>query len=551
MSLRDLAERYEGGKTLWGEYRSGAQLIPLPRLNSVVKDRVRDARGREAMLAKARQLHELAMTAEAESRPDIGLGEALQRAERDIADMGRLIKVLLGRIDVLQDEAAKQSPAAGGTDVSGRPVETIAAQLDVLRQHVAEARRVRDATLQAYDAAQSEAGEQPAGEGASAAAGSELVGSLADLHDTAARQQDAMRGWTVGSLAPGPEAVGVGTSSAPSGGGEEDDNGAGGGDSRGGSGYPDGNAGEQEAPAGEDRAAGTSSAGGAPAGGAPAGSGDAQDSPGARGEPSGSGPEPEGTRRRGMRLPAGVGLAVLVAACVIGGMIISGYQKGAAGERSPEARLNTPATPGAGPRAPAIEVPTPQSSGPSAEPTPSPSATGPADEGLDPVTKPDPQSPGPAPVESPKEQAQKPKPAPPPPVVGGGLRTWMNAGTQMCLEIRRSAGEDGATANQWTCNNSSSQKWTTVNPAGWTTLVHMDSGKCLEIRADSVEDGAAANQWTCNNSPTQSWRWQAQPGGGWSLVNANSGKCLTIRGQGDGALAVQQPCDGSPAQTWN
>ncbi|MEJ8645380.1 hypothetical protein WKI68_37535 [Streptomyces sp. MS1.HAVA.3] len=23
MSLRDLAERYEGGKTLWGEYRSG------------------------------------------------------------------------------------------------------------------------------------------------------------------------------------------------------------------------------------------------------------------------------------------------------------------------------------------------------------------------------------------------------------------------------------------------------------------------------------------------------------------------------------------------
>ncbi|MEJ8645379.1 RICIN domain-containing protein [Streptomyces sp. MS1.HAVA.3] len=136
-------------------------------------------------------------------------------------------------------------------------------------------------------------------------------------------------------------------------------------------------------------------------------------------------------------------------------------------------------------------------------------------------------------------------------VVAAGPRTWVNAGTRMCLEIRRDAVEDGAAANQWTCNNSPTQKWDTTNPTGWTTIVNVNSGKCLEIRRDAVEDGAGANQWTCNKSPTQSWRWQAMPGGGWSLVNANSGKCLTIRGQGDGALADQQPCDGTPTQTWH
>ncbi|MET9607015.1 RICIN domain-containing protein [Streptomyces sp. NPDC006512] len=194
-------------------------------------------------------------------------------------------------------------------------------------------------------------------------------------------------------------------------------------------------------------------------------------------------------------------------------------------------------------------APTPTTA-PSAAPTKTSTPQAKPKPAIKPTTKPEPTSP--APVSPSKSPAPKPEPTtPPPPVVGGGLRTWVNAATNMCLEIRRSLGHDGATANQWTCNNSSSQKWTTTNPGGWTTIVHMDSGKCLEIRGDIVANGATANQWTCNGSATQSWRWQAQPGGGWSLVNANSGKCLTIHGHGDGALAVQQPCDNSRLQTWN
>ncbi|MBW3363087.1 RICIN domain-containing protein [Streptomyces sp. 09ZI22] len=91
----------------------------------------------------------------------------------------------------------------------------------------------------------------------------------------------------------------------------------------------------------------------------------------------------------------------------------------------------------------------------------------------------------------------------------------------------------------------------TKAPAGARTWVNAATQQCLEIRHDSLQTGATANQWTCNNSATQNWRRQARKGGGWSLINANSGKCLSIRVPGDGALADQQPCDGSTSQTWH
>ncbi|WP_405787242.1 RICIN domain-containing protein [Streptomyces sp. NBC_00029] len=185
------------------------------------------------------------------------------------------------------------------------------------------------------------------------------------------------------------------------------------------------------------------------------------------------------------------------------------------------------------PDAPSTAAPTPSSE-------PSPSASPAREEKAKPAAKPTPAAPSPT-----TSTAATPGTVPP------GPRTWVNAKTNFCLEIRRDALHEGATANQWNCNNSPTQKWTTTNPGGWGTLVNANSRMCLEIRSDAVKDGATANQWTCNNSPTQSWRFQPVAGGGWSLVNANSGKCLSIRFTGDGVLADQQKCDGTPAQTWH
>ncbi|MEU9995438.1 hypothetical protein [Streptomyces sp. NPDC050848] len=185
LSIRELAERYpkQGSKTLWGEYRSGARIIPLGRLNMVVKDQVRDARGRQAMLAKARRLYEEAMVAEAEGRPAPGLDEALAQAEKDVADMGRVVKVLLAKIDTLE-QGATSGGAAGGEP--GAAPDSVVAELEQLRLQVSEARQIQEATRQAYTDAQETAQE---------AAPDELVVDLVHLHDSVTRHHDTLLEW--------------------------------------------------------------------------------------------------------------------------------------------------------------------------------------------------------------------------------------------------------------------------------------------------------------------------------------------------------------------
>ncbi|MEJ8645381.1 hypothetical protein WKI68_37540 [Streptomyces sp. MS1.HAVA.3] len=353
------------------------------------------------MLAKARHLHDLAMTAEAESLPAMGLGDALQQAERDIADMGRLIKVLLAQIDVLQDEAAKQSAPAGGTDLSGGPVEAIAAQLEELRHHVAEAQRVRDATLKAYGTAQSEVPVEQAGEDAASEAqsGTELRGSLARLHNTAARrQQDALHLWTADGDVP---EAGAGRSSDGDVVGEDLTHGSAGHALEG----PHARA-EPSVPPGEGSTVGTTEAE-SPAAAARPGQeavspplpfeeGGTQASPAAKTDPddsvreqgSGSAAEPDGGEgplpgvekdsdgsapepgRRGvLRLPAGAALLLLVATSVVGGMLITRYQAPPADGRGPETRLDSPTTP-AGPTVPRSGSPTSRAWNPPSPPHP-------------------------------------------------------------------------------------------------------------------------------------------------------------------------------------
>ncbi|MCX5016638.1 RICIN domain-containing protein [Streptomyces sp. NBC_00555] len=131
-------------------------------------------------------------------------------------------------------------------------------------------------------------------------------------------------------------------------------------------------------------------------------------------------------------------------------------------------------------------------------------------------------------------------------------RTWVNAVSKKCLEIRGDTTDDGDLASQWECNKSATQQWTSSHPGGTGTLTNANSRLCLEVRADAVHNGANANQWECNGSATQNWHQQPAKGGGWNLVNANSGKCLEIAAgnTNNGAIAYQRDCDGSPAQTW-
>lgn len=61
MTVRDLAERYPVGKTLWGEYRSGQKIIPLNLLRRLVQDRTPDERTRQVRMENAVRLHTAAL----------------------------------------------------------------------------------------------------------------------------------------------------------------------------------------------------------------------------------------------------------------------------------------------------------------------------------------------------------------------------------------------------------------------------------------------------------------------------------------------------------
>ncbi|MFD9791936.1 hypothetical protein ACFWXK_13400 [Streptomyces sp. NPDC059070] len=122
LTVRELAQRYGGGKTVWGEYRSGARIIPLGRLHTVVKDRVRDARVQREVLDRARRLHALALTARAADAPAPAADDALRRAREDFAESGRLVEGLLTMMAMLQrqtDPVGSTAPHAGA-DVRGQ-----------------------------------------------------------------------------------------------------------------------------------------------------------------------------------------------------------------------------------------------------------------------------------------------------------------------------------------------------------------------------------------------------------------------------------------------
>ncbi|MFD7516789.1 hypothetical protein ACFV85_18535 [Streptomyces niveus] len=65
VTLRELAERYHVGKTMWGEYRSGQKLVPLDLLERLVADRTPDEATRVSRTRTARRLHAAAVGAAA------------------------------------------------------------------------------------------------------------------------------------------------------------------------------------------------------------------------------------------------------------------------------------------------------------------------------------------------------------------------------------------------------------------------------------------------------------------------------------------------------
>ncbi|MEV4376232.1 RICIN domain-containing protein [Streptosporangium sp. NPDC049644] len=124
-----------------------------------------------------------------------------------------------------------------------------------------------------------------------------------------------------------------------------------------------------------------------------------------------------------------------------------------------------------------------------------------------------------------------------------------------CLEVLRSAVEDGADVQQRTCDGGANQMWNlTATNAGYYTVRAMHSGKCLHVLDGDLRSGANIRQWACvSGRYSEEWRLGQRANGYFVLVSRHSGKCLDMQGggTGDGTNALQWTCvRGRASQEW-
>ncbi|MFD7963663.1 RICIN domain-containing protein [Streptomyces zaomyceticus] len=547
LTVRELADRFGGGRTLWSEYRSGASTVPLGRLNAVVRDRFRDARGREAMLERARLLHAAALMARAVAEPEVSVREALVRAEAAAADAVLLVRVLLSIVQLLQGPflaartGADAGPAADGPDAPTAELPPMAMELPgaVIRTDDALARLagVREAHAVARRLATEIEVWSVNGD---TVADVRHLRALARLSCLLQQHGDevAVLQWRVSAQVLGPYADELVPRAAPL--------------------LP---ATDRftvsHRPAITDHLAPAITARG-----------------GDRAVRASGGRSTEGRFGRHAVVVAAAALVSLTLAAGAAGLVIGrGFAPvtGAAGAPPvvnatillPPGATSTPGVPTAGPKpTTATSAPPPTtsaSSGASGQPVggtrTAPPSSAPASGR--PAATPS-ASPGAGPADPVGAGDPAGHPAPPLP---DGLFRLTDVGSRMCLSAPRGNDIPAAGMVQTTCAADTEQFWRLTpehsDRAGTAyALRNRFSGLCLSVDAARTTDDAIVTQYVCGDDeglfPDQLWtlRYRAAHRA-WQLINRNSGKCVAIRPGGtDLEQVLQTSCADDPWMLW-
>ncbi|MEV7415474.1 RICIN domain-containing protein [Streptomyces sp. NPDC089919] len=508
LTVRELARRYGGSKTLWSEYRCGARIIPLGRLNGVVRDRVRDARGLAATLDRARLLHEAALLADVAQGPVPDVAEALRRAEEDLEASVRLVRGLVGIITMLLpapgSEGTGEAAATGAERAEVVPYELVDRAVDRLGTAWAvghAARRVTEGLLAQERAA------LPAAE----AAESELVVALART-DGALEHLE----WEVVQLVA--EAAEL----------------------RRGAGASATDPVEGVVLERLDRTVATG--------------------------PVRSGPRRDPVRRLGSAAIAFVAAAVLgVAALVTTAVVVlAGREPAGTAAAAPTVQpvgarpsvtlpvpapgVTVPASPG--PTAPAGTVPSARPPGTVPAPPPRPAAPAPTPPA---ATSPTPSaSPTPTSTPTPTPSATRPP---------AGLLRFANAGSGLCLAVPPGSSTPADALVQAGCVANPERSWyLTQESTGADGPVYSVrnrySGLCLSVEGARTTNDVPVTQYLCGDRqglfPDQFWVLRHDGAlRAWQLLNLNSGKCAAARpGAQPGEQVTQQECRPDPWSSW-
>lgn len=556
LTVREMAERYGGGKTAWGQYRSGERIIPLGRLNTVIRDRVRDGRGREAMLKRARRLHDAALTADMRKAPAPGVDEALRRAEADLAESGRLVQSLLAVITMLQEtipplQAAPTAPTVG-QQVAPEP-EPAVGHLDEAFEQLGTALALRTTARMVHaDAHEQSLAARPVADGSGEVAKADRALSLGLAQVRSAlehRRQDVRRLWQEIQ-----EGSGAGRAVAEEIVLERTDTSS-------------AAAVTLAREAGAPSTAAVAAVPATPAGGRGRGL-----------SPVASASAPSSWRGREGR----ASFIVLLTACalsVITAATAAAIAIGRPAVTAPTVYAAPPPglSPGAvipggttaapspsGATAPAATT-SPTASGSSAPPQTTPTTTPPVGS-LQPSTpeRPGPTSSGPQPS-TPQPSHPVPSSPPsttsPPPQLPDGFFRLSNAVGGMCLSGPDDSPVPSDGIVQTVCGANPEQFWQLTKegtgPAGTEySIRNRNGGLCLSVDAGRTTNDAFVTEFLCGEGdgpyPDQFWifRYDA-PHHAWQLVNRNSGKCVLVNTDGgDGEQARQNECGDDARMLW-
>ncbi|MER7504103.1 RICIN domain-containing protein [Nonomuraea pusilla] len=133
----------------------------------------------------------------------------------------------------------------------------------------------------------------------------------------------------------------------------------------------------------------------------------------------------------------------------------------------------------------------------------------------------------------------------------GPLRVDVSVQTRAdkCFDVRAGSTVNGAAVIQYTCKESSNQRFTLqgAGDGSWQLRTHAD--KCLDVRGSSTADETPVIQYTCTGNANQRFRIVSVPGG---LVEIRTfaGKCLDVRGGDSSNLVpiIQYTCKASSNQ---
>lgn len=551
LTVRELAQRYGGGKTMWSDYRSGSRIIPLGRLNSVVRDRVRDGRGRQTLLQRAHRLHEAALVAEAEAGPGLKLDEALRRAEADLAEAEGLVRSLLSLVGRLlgdkedlraaapdpeqrrgAPEPADTSAPASAPDPEEGSEPTADGLVDRALRQLEAVRSLRRGARQILGRARAESRSAlPAGSTASVTAGTDLVLALARTADALAdtgheveclwREYRAAEGRPLQGVVlertdrPSATPVIAQTTLPP---------------------LPYDISPPAPVPAG---------AAGQLIVAAPRG----------------------GRVRSSMAVTAVLAVFTVLAVAVSAATAVVVVERERPAAPAPASRQVQPyllpyqSLPGDTGRS-ATPVTTPPGSPASVAPPP-PTGTRPAGTTA-PVqgggfVAPPPSAPA---ASAPASTGPKPAPTSTPeaPDAPNGLFRLANAGSHLCLAVPAGAPTAADGMIQTGCGENPEQQWhltrETAGPPTVYSIRNRFSGLCLSVQGARVDNDVSVTHYLCGDRqglfPDQFWTLRYRSAfRAWQLVNVNSGKCAGSRaGSRDNEPVLQQDCRDDPWLMW-